>query len=495
MAFPANTFRYLAILFLLSFAGLKGIGQNPKPNNEDTVIEADFRSNESAKGKNSAVVIKQIELAGNNTTRRNVILREMIFSEGDTLYLDDLGLQVELSRRNLLNTGLFNFAEPKIMVDTVEIPHEATILFSFIERWYIWPFPRLETVDRTFAEWLQAPALSTINYGFLLSWLNFRGRREALHLEFQTGFSDLLWFRYNLPFVNRAKTLGVMIEAGLEQRQETFYAFQNNRPLRLKLQGENASSHFSAAVGFFYRRAIHNTFGVMMGFDHRAVSDTLLRLNPQITPGGRNQFRYLSLEGSFTHDRRDFKAYPLRGRFFQFRAKHTHLGFRLPEESGFTTFRASWREYHFIGSRWYGALGLYAGISLNNNSNLTSQLGIAEGGRSVRGYENYTIFGQHYFTVRSNLKYELVAYRKGRIPLLPGERFGLFHYSVYFNIFADAGYVADKVFDLANPLNNAILASAGIGIDFVTYYDVVVRTEFSITRSHPSLQIHFTAPI
>jgi len=441
------------------------------------------------------VEIARINLSGNNITRKSVIMRELEFAEGDTLASVQLGLRVERSRQNLLNTGLFNFVEVAVQQDTAGIVDHAVICISMVERWYIWLAPRLEVADRTIAEWLRDPTISSVNYGLLLSWRNFRGRREQLYAEVQSGFADRLWFRYERPFINNAMTLGAMFETSIEQRKETFYSIDGNRPMRLKLPENIASSHFSASMGLFYRRAIHNTFGLIIGFDHFSLADTLLVLNRYLNSTGRPLFSNLSFEGSFTHDRRDYKAYPLQGRFIQLRVRHQQLGVWMPQGSNVTSLTMAWREYANLAPRWYMAVGLHTGFSFNNTSGLTSQMGISNKIRPVRGYENFTVFGQHFFTMRSNLKFALIPYRRGRIPLLPGERFSLFHYSLYFNLFADAGYVADQVFGSLNPLNNTIMASTGAGIDFVTYYDIVVRAELSITRTHPAFQLHFAAPI
>ena len=45
--------------------------------------------------------------------------------------------------------------------------------------------------------------------------------------------------------------------------------------------------------------------------------------------------------------------------------------------------------------------------------------------------------------------------------------------------FADMGYVNDKRYATANPLANNWLHSYGAGLDFVTYYDKVLRLEYS----------------
>ena len=53
---------------------------------------------------------------------------------------------------------------------------------------------------------------------------------------------------------------------------------------------------------------------------------------------------------------------------------------------------------------------------------------------------------------------------------------------IYINLFFDSGYVSDK-FEIIrtydNTLVNKMMYSTGAGIDFITYYDKVLRFDYS----------------
>jgi outer membrane protein assembly factor BamA len=75
------------------------------------------------------------------------------------------------------------------------------------------------------------------------------------------------------------------------------------------------------------------------------------------------------------------------------------------------------------------------------------------------------------------------------------EQFKKTHYSIYFSIFADMGTVVDNQYPDENQLNNIFLMSQGVSLDFVTYYDKLIRLEYS--RNHLNqwgLFIHFSNP-
>jgi hemolysin activation/secretion protein len=99
----------------------------------------------------------------------------------------------------------------------------------------------------------------------------------------------------------------------------------------------------------------------------------------------------------------------------------------------------------------------------------------------IRGYDLYTIKGDQMYYFRSNIKYELVKPNvKKTKPGQEKNKFKSMQYAFYLNFFADAGYVTNRYTE-NNPLNNKMLYSWGLGIDFVTYYDMVLRFEYAFT--------------
>ena len=60
----------------------------------------------------------------------------------------------------------------------------------------------------------------------------------------------------------------------------------------------------------------------------------------------------------------------------------------------------------------------------------------------------------------------------------------------------DAGYVQDNFFGKGNPLTNSWQYGYGAGIDFVTYYDIVLRLEYSFNKQlQNGFFIHLSAGI
>ncbi len=114
----------------------------------------------------------------------------------------------------------------------------------------------------------------------------------------------------------------------------------------------------------------------------------------------------------------------------------------------------------------------------------------------LRGYEYYVIDGQRFILLKTNLKFRLLAERVVHASFIPLNKFNVIPFAFYMNLYGDAGYVRDRQFSELNPLVNNWQYSGGAGIDFVTYYDLVFRLEFSVNKLGESgFFLHFTAPI
>ena len=107
-------------------------------------------------------VVSGIVVEGNKRTRERIILRELVFHEGDTLTTDALYEQLERSRQNLMNTALFNSV---VLLPTYLPGSDVFITITVNERWYLWPSPIIQLADPNFNTWWLTKDFSRINYG------------------------------------------------------------------------------------------------------------------------------------------------------------------------------------------------------------------------------------------------------------------------------------------------------------------------------------------
>jgi hypothetical protein len=113
----------------------------------------------------------------------------------------------------------------------------------------------------------------------------------------------------------------------------------------------------------------------------------------------------------------------------------------------------------------------------------------------LSGYESYVMDGSDYVISKYNLKIEVIKPTTRTLPLIGMEQFNKVHYAVYFNMFADAGFVNNDFPDPTNTMVNNWQFSTGVGIDFVTYYDQVFRIDYAINRyGEHGLFFHIETP-
>lgn len=426
------------------------------------------------------LTIGEITFSGNRVTKQRIMMRELTLHTGDTVSCWRFNQKLQRSRENLLNTSLFNFVTitPLWNADS----SKADLAISVSERWYTWPIPTFEISEQNFNTWWQSGRnLKRANYGFILSRDNFRGLRENVGFRFRFGYAPLYGISYNIPYLNKKQTCGLGFSVSQSSSHEIAYATERNRLLYFRQESSFARSEFGAATAFAYRPSLYSTYSVTLRYTDARITDTVpLFLNDAYFPKASTHLQFFSLNFRFIRDRRDIRAYALKGWYFDIEASKIGFGLLKNESVDMSYVQSSLRRYIPLGGRFYASGYLRWRYELNKTS--PYYLSRAMGFRDiVRGYEYYVIDGQHFALAKAVLKYQIIKPRVHTFNFIPFEKFNTFHYAFYGNLFSDAGYVVDNNPAAEdNPLTNRLLYSAGAGIDFVTYYDIVVRAECAI---------------
>lgn len=435
--------------------------------------------------------VKNIILSGNKITRPQIILRELTFAVNDTLKAGKLNDEIGQSRKNLLNTSLFNF----VTIDTTRIDScSIAINIDVVERWYIWPMPFFQLTERNFNVWWETKDFSKADYGLFLTWDNFRGRKESLRLLIKMGFDETYGLAYKVPYINRNKTLGFGLTALFIGNHEVPYSTENNKQVYYKNKGKYLQQNLYGDMSLTLRNNIFVSHIFEVTYDQYIFSDTLLKLNSGFAPD--SIIKYLSIYYQFRIDKRDARAYPLKGMYYDLELAKHGLGLMPGETFDHTRMHTSFRKFWELRKRLYASAGFNGKLSWGYDHPYFTEKGLGFGNDFVRGYEYYVVPGQHYAVVKSNLKYELIPTRVKKFDFVPGKKFNTLFYALYFNIFGDAAYVWNKYTAEMNDLSNKLLYGAGMGMDFVTYYDKVCRAECSFNgKGEIGFFLHFIAPI
>lgn len=435
--------------------------------------------------------VNSISFTGNKRTKEKIIIRELAFAIGDSLNLKEVEKVITSSQQNLLNTSLFNFVTISYVLNENQIAFTVDVK----ERWYTWPAPIFEIQDRNFNSWLETRDLFRVNYGMYLTFQNVRGRNESATLKFRKGYTELYGFNYRIPYINKKQTLGINAGYSFMRNNEVAFTTYGN-----KLQFNRSYTKFmrkeiEAKFGFTYRKGIYTKHILDLVYNESSVASDISNLNCNYFGNKQHYANYLSVQYRFKRDLRDSKIFPLRGSYFECLVAKDGLNLLKNENVDNFTVDAVVKNYWSPIKRTFVGTALRVRYKLMNTGGyyFNRALGYND---FVRGYEYYVVDGQTYAMFKTNVSYQLVKPRVVKLPMKRLEKFNRIPYSIYVSAHADAAFVQDKVFYNDNPLSNTWLGGAGIGLNFVTYYDYVLRVEASMNRmKEKGIFLHFSAPL
>lgn len=432
-------------------------------------------------------IIESISYTGNKQTKIFILEREMTFEAGDTLSGVEFLKHAQRSRQNLLNTALFNFVAvlPHCNRDTSSgLCTKVDVVVNVKERWYTWPAPIFDVAEQNFNTWWRnGHNLQRASYGFMLWRYNFRGRKESIALICRFGYAEQFGAQYSIPYLNKKRTIGITFTGTYTRNHEVAYATRYNKLQFYKDREGYIRKETAGSIMLSYRQGLYVRHTFDMKYTRLGISDTVVNLASDYFAGGGTDMEYITLSYRVTRDYRDIKAYPLRGHFQEFEVSKHGLGILAGEKLDVLYITAGFRQYGEVLKRTFAAFMCRMRWMPGPMPPYYHQraLGFSN---FIRGYEYYVIDGQSYAIAKTSLRYQLLKPHVYKFPFLPLEKFNTLHLAIYGGLYADAGYVEDRASIPAdhNVLGNTLLFGYGAGLDFVTYYDIAMRVEYSFNR-------------
>ncbi|MEC9209619.1 MAG: POTRA domain-containing protein [Bacteroidota bacterium] len=439
------------------------------------------------------ITISNITITGNKITKKEIIIREIVFNENSSFYATNLEQKIKESKHNLVNLKLFNFVE----ISHILKGNQVEITIDLIERWYFWPYPILEISERNFNTWWNEFKVSNysdfsrLNYGLFLNWENFRGRNELLKFKIRKGFKEHYLFSYQIPYFNKNKTIGINTNLQLFRRKKSFYKTKNDALLYYTNNDEFTTKDYEFNTELLYRKGVHKTHNLRFHYFFSDVDTAIINKNSNYLYNGSNSGSYAKLTYQFVNEKRDYIEYPLHGHFLHFEGSK-YLEGTSPvnhlEIIGKAEKHIELKDRLFLGSsfKWKWSSSGYQPYFIQRGFGFDDY---------VRGYEYYIIDGQDFWLSKTILKYALIEKTSFDIPYVKMKQFNKSHYSLYLGLFSDIGYVIDNQTHQDNTLSNLLLRGNGISLDYVTYYDKLLRIEFSINHlGEKGVFLHFSNP-
>lgn len=424
------------------------------------------------------VYINDVLIEGNKITKRNIFLRELVFSIGDSLEEKQLKPAFEKSRENLLNLSIFNFV-------TIESQHvsekEVNVIIKVTERWYIWPTPIFEHGDRNLSAFLKEPQWNKLNYGVWLKWNNFRGRNELLNARVRLGYKEQYVLQYEKPNIGPGENHKIFVSYSLLRQHRVNYISLENMPVYFTDEDKYAYNSTDAFVAYAYRPELYSRHRIRLHYVNDWISDTVASLNPELFGNDFTRHKLFKIDYVYNYDNRDSKVYPLEGQAYKIKLQRLGLGIIQDYPYGSWEAEAALFYHRKIADRFYFTEVSKGKLASNKDVPLSQKqaLGYTE---NLTAYDSYVIDGTDYIVNKIIFRYQLLKPHEFTFPLLKAKQFSKAYFGIYLNYLADIGYVNNKVNIPSNTMVNKLQYSTGIGIDFVTYYDKVFGIEYAINR-------------
>lgn len=425
-------------------------------------------------------IVDKIEITGNKRTKPQIIVRELIFKERDTISRDNVIPFLKRSRENLINTSLFNF----VYIDTIPLESENhnLVRVRLIERWPIIPDFNFKFMDRNLGAWWETRKISRLTAGADIIHYNIRGRRENLILGISIGFNERLSLTYLIPFINRKQTIGIGASLSFVGNRDVAYITSKDRPVYFFENKRYLKKWIKSYMQLVYRPTYNNTHTIKLIYEKISYNDTLNKLNPCFGPCGilMTGAKFYSINYQFKSEKRNNKFYPLKGYYFDLdiEKKGIFKGDDLKMFSIHSTLKNFLKIYQWL----YWGSEISGRYCFQSDQSYLATKALGYDRDYVRGYEHYVIDGQNFALIKSNLKFEILKPHIYHFKFIRNEKFSIIHYALYLNLFADCGYVSNEGPTNDNLLPNTFLFGTGIGLDFVTYYDKIIRIEYSFNK-------------
>ncbi len=424
------------------------------------------------------VCINNLIVTGTKQTKVKIVYREIQFEKGDSLVISKLKNELEQAGHQIYNTTLFNEVKLEMVaIDSANI----NIIVNVTERWYLYPVPQFQLIDRNFNDWYKTHKASfdRVNYGIKFVHYNLSGHRDQLRIYLINGYTRNISFSYNNPYSTSSLNEGIIIAAGYAQNREIAYLTDSSNKTLFYKKDDFTRNTVYASAGLTIRRGLFTKHTFSIGYIHQKVDDSIINVkyNPNYFKDPVDSKNFIDLTYILSYSNVNNGSYPLKGRTGYFSVIKRGLGFT--GGINMLSIEAGLNEYFDMGRNWYSSIQLNGKIKLPFKQAYINQRGLGYGEVYLRGLEYYVIDGVATALVKSTLKKKIISFN------IPFPFFPKILTKIPFTFFAktytDVGYAYNKINTYAK-LNNRLLYTGGFGIDILTLYDINLRFEYSFNQ-------------
>lgn len=423
--------------------------------------------------------INRIFILGNKITRDQIILRELTLKAGDVAYSMELPIILDLDKKKLINTRLFNTVEIRLLEFQED---QADILIEVNERWYTFPSPIFELSDRNFNEWWQNynHDFNRVNYGLRLYQYNMRGRNETLRLTAQFGFQRRFDISYRIPYLDKKQKQGLIIDFDFSETKNLAVRTSDHKLVYENFDNEILKSTRGGGLTYTFRKSFYTSHAVKMEYRSTKIADSVVLSkdgNPNYFGEAKTSQRFGAISYHFISDRRDYVGYPLTGYYIT--GSIYKSGLTKYDDLNKLEIYASFSRYIPLKNNFFISNNTIAYWSTPQDLPYANYGALGYRKQFVRGYEVFVIEGPYYILNKTTFKKRIFS-RIYNWNFMPIRQFRYIPLSIYLKSYADLGYVRNYPnYEISSRLTDKLLTGVGAGIDIVASYDAVLRFEYT----------------
>ena len=423
--------------------------------------------------------VSDIQITGNKMTKTHIILRELDLKRGDSVLVSRISLLINNSKENLENLSLFNFVD----VDYHVIPqseNQIAVSISLEERWYYLPLISIKPEDRNTSSWIKNFDMSRITFEVGAQLYNLFGLNHTISSGLEIGYQQGVNFHYKNVTLDRAQKHFLSAGISIQRSHNIDVMTVDDAPLKLKVPDQFLTQSIRGYVNYTYRHDVRRTHNLSFGCEYKKMADTIIMINPHYWGNHRKERMNMNLQYFFRVDQRDYIPFPLRGHYLK-----TEANMFITNDLSvyFAQLRTNAQYYWTLGNRWFAAGKMTAGASVKNAKAYILDKALGYGEDVLRGYEYHVIDGQSFISANTTLRFNIIPKKVFVINWLSAlSKFNKIHFALYAHSFIDMGVAFHTYPDSSNHLSNQFLYSGGVGLDFVTYYDIVFTLSYSMNK-------------
>lgn len=451
---------------------VSGIGSAPMaPVQEGMPASPPFRDS-----ANTFLTVRAINYEGNRHTKDYIVEREIALQTGKTYTLREFYKKCTLTQEQLMNTALF--VTVHINLDTIT-SDEIDVNIILKERWYIFPLPHFKIIDRNWNVWLNEykGSFERTEYGAKLLFNNLTGRNDQLNLFAISGYNRQFSAFYFQPYFDEKLRQGYSASFIYSQAREVNYATDSNKQQFFSLPGF-ARSYLKAEVGYSYRKGSQMRSMARLSYNQEKIDSAIINLNPNFFGKGRTSAEFIDLFLNYQYLNVDYIPYPLKGWMVDLYALQ-RFSKSVPMFQVGGRLQTTWR---FAPKTYLNFQGAFA-ATLSNNTAFYNQRMLGYRSLGVQGLEYYVVDGDLGVMLRSTLRREVWSFTLKN--LIRSKSHSEIPFRIFAKTYGNIAYAQGS--NIGNSyMNNTLLRTAGVGIDIMMIYDMVLKLEYSFNQFRQS---------